>query len=191
MRSEGVNVSIQNPTCIYFAGVSSSCEDFPAMATRIAIGADHLGAPLKEEIAALLRERSIEFQDFGAADGQIVDYPDVAEKVAQSISDGLFERGILICGTGIGMAISANKVPGIRAAVVHDPYSAERSRKSNNAQILAMGALVIGKQLARQLVSIWLESEFQGGDSARKVAKIGLIETRHAARLTQGDCRTR
>ena len=81
------------------------------------------------------------------------------------------------------MAIAANKVPGIRAAVVHDPYSAERSRKSNNAQILAMGALVIGAPVARHLVSIWLESEFQGGDSARKVEKIGLIESRQACSL--------
>ena len=153
------------------------------MTMKIAIGADHLGAPLKEEIAALLRERQIEFQDFGALAGEAVDYPDVAERVAQSISDGRCERGILVCGTGIGMAIAANKVPGIRAAVVHDPYSAERSRKSNNAQILAMGALVIGAPVARHLVSIWLESEFQGGDSARKVEKIALIESRQACSL--------
>jgi ribose 5-phosphate isomerase B len=157
------------------------------MAMRIAIGADHLGIPLKEEIASLLRERQIEFQDFSVVSGEAVDYPDVAEQVAQSISDGRFERGILVCGTGIGMAISANKVPGIRAAVVHDPYSAERSRKSNNAQILTMGALVIGAPVARHLVSIWLASEFQGGDSVRKVEKIGLIETRQACSLSEGD----
>jgi ribose 5-phosphate isomerase B len=157
------------------------------MTMRIALGADHLGVALKDEIAAMLRERHVKIKDFGVAAGDVADYPDVAEKVAEAIRDGQFDRGILICGTGIGMAISANKVPCIRAAVVHDPYSAERSRKSNNAQILTMGALVIGPQLAKQLVSIWLKSEFQGGDSARKVEKIGLIEARHASELSQGD----
>ncbi len=156
------------------------------MAMKIALGADQFGVPLKDEIAALLRERNIEFEDFGVKAGQVADYPDVAERVAQSISDGVFERGILVCGTGIGMAIAANKVPGVRAAVVHDPYSAERSRKSNNAQILTMGSLVIGTQVARNLVLIWLDSEFQGGDSARKVEKIGMIETRHAAKPAEG-----
>jgi ribose 5-phosphate isomerase B len=157
------------------------------MAIRIALGSDHLGLALKNEIVALLRERGLEFQDFGASAGEVVDYPDVAEKVTGAIHDGRYDRGILICGTGIGMAIAANKVSGIRAAVVHDPYSAERSRKSNDAQILTMGASVIGVQVARQLVSIWLESEFQGGDSARKVAKIGLIETRHTGDFATGD----
>ena len=184
----GLNVSTERCTCIYFAGAGRRCKDSLTMTIRIALGSDHLGLALKSEIAALLRERGVEFQDFGASTGEVVDYPDVAEKVAGAIHDGQFDRGILICGTGIGMAIAANKVPGIRAAVVHDPYSAERSRKSNDAQILTMGACVIGVQVARQLVSIWLESEFQGGDSARKVAKIGLIETRHTKDLATGDC---
>jgi ribose 5-phosphate isomerase B len=104
--------------------------------------------------------------------------------VANAVRAGEFDRGILICGTGIGMAIAANKIPGIRAAVVHDPYSAERSRKSNNAQVLAMGALVIGPKLARQLVSIWLEAEFQGGESTRKVEKISQIESRFQPALS-------
>lgn len=153
------------------------------------MGSDRLGANLKQEIAALLRERSIEFQDFGVSVEQVVDYPDVAEQVARAVSAGQFDRGILICGTGIGMAIVANKVPGIRAAVVHDPYSAERSRKSNDAQILAMGGCVIGAQVARQLVSIWLESEFEGGDSTRKVRKIGLIEARNTIPLARDNPR--
>jgi len=147
---------------------------------KIALGSDHLGVALKNELVTLLKERSVDFQDFGISSGE-VDYPDIAEKVARAIHDGQFDRGILVCGTGIGMAIAANKVQGIRAAVVHDPYSAERSRKSNDAQILTMGACVIGAQLARQLASIWLDSEFQGGDSARKVKKIGLIESRSTA----------
>jgi ribose 5-phosphate isomerase B len=146
---------------------------------KIAIGCDHLGLPLKEEIIALLRERKIDFQDYGVGSKDKVDYPDVAEKVACAVQQGEFDRGILVCGTGIGMAIAANKVPGIRAAVVHDPYSAERSRKSNNAQIMAMGSLVIGPQVARSLATIWLDSEFQGGESARKVEKISQIETRY------------
>jgi ribose 5-phosphate isomerase B len=150
------------------------------MAMRIALGSDHLGAILKNEIVVLLREREVEFRDFGVNAGETIDYPDIAEKVAEAIHKQEFDRGILICGTGIGMAIAANKVPGIRAAVVHDSYSAERSRKSNNAQILTMGALIIGPQLARQLVSIWLNSEFQGGGSARKVEKIGRIESRNS-----------
>ena len=146
---------------------------------KIAIGCDHLGLPLKEEIAALLRERNITFQDYGVGSSEKIDYPDVAEKVACAVQQGEFDRGILICGTGIGMAIAANKVAGIRAAVVHDPYSAERSRKSNNAQIMAMGSLVIGPQVARSLATIWLDSEFQGGESTRKVEKIGQIEKRY------------
>ncbi len=143
---------------------------------KIAIGCDHLGLPLKEQVVALLRERNIDFQDFGVCSPEKVDYPDVAEKVSCAVQRGDFDRGILVCGTGIGMAIAANKVPGIRAAVVHDPYSAERSRKSNNAQIMAMGSLIVGPQVARMLVSIWLESEFQGGESARKVEKIHQLE---------------
>lgn len=111
---------------------------------RIAVGCDQLGLGLKPEITEVLRRRGIEFQEFGAGENENPDYPEVAECVAGAIQKGEFDRGILICGTGIGMAIAANKVPGIRAAVVHDPYSAERSRKSNNAQILTMGALVIG-----------------------------------------------
>jgi len=146
---------------------------------KIAIGCDHLGLPLKEEIAALLRERNVEFQDYGVSSAEKVDYPDIAEKVAHAVQAGEFDRGILVCGTGAGMAIAANKVPGIRAAVVHDPYSAERSRKSNNAQIMAMGSLIVGPQVARMLVSIWLESEFQGGESTRKVEKITQIEKKY------------
>jgi ribose 5-phosphate isomerase B len=145
---------------------------------KIALGCDHLGLSLKQEIAALLDEQGVDYREFGPASGEAADYPDVAERVANAIRAGEFDRGILICGTGIGMAIAANKIPGIRAAVVHDPYSAERSRKSNNAQVLTMGALVIGPKLARQLVSIWLESEFQGGESIRKVDKIAQIEAK-------------
>ena len=145
----------------------------------IAIGCDHNGLELKNVIIQLLREKRIEFEDFGTTTEEPVDYPDIAEKVANSIARRKHERGILICGTGLGMAMAANKVRGIRAGTCHDIYSAERSRKSNNAQILTMGALIIGPELAKKLIEAWLISEFQGGRSERKVRKIMEIEKRN------------
>jgi ribose 5-phosphate isomerase B len=144
---------------------------------KIAIGSDHLGLELKNIIRDFLKEEEIEINDFGTMSKEPVDYPDIAKKVAKAVAKEDYERGILICGTGIGMAIAANKVKGIRAAVCHDLYSAERSRKSNNAQIMAIGALIIGPELAKKLVEVWLNSEFQGGRSERKVKKIMEIET--------------
>ncbi len=144
---------------------------------KIAIGSDHLGLELKNIIRDFLKEREIEVNDFGTMSKEPIDYPDIAKKVAKAVAKGDCERGILICGTGIGMTIAANKVRGIRAAVCHDLYSAERSRKSNNAQIMAIGALIIGSELAKKLVEVWLNSEFQGGRSERKVKKIMEIET--------------
>jgi len=144
---------------------------------KIAIGSDHLGLELKNIIRDFLKEKEIEVNDFGTMSKEPIDYPDIAKKVAKAIAKGDCQRGILICGTGIGMAIAANKVKGIRAAVCHDLYSAERSRKSNNAQIMAIGALIIGSELAKKLVEVWLNSEFQGGRSERKVKKIMEIET--------------
>jgi len=145
----------------------------------IAIGCDHNGLELKNVIIELLKEKRIEFEDFGTITKDAVDYPDIAEKVANSIVQGKHNRGILICGTGLGMAIAANKVRGIRAATCHDIYSAERSRKSNDAQILTMGAQIVGPELAKKLVEVWLVSEFQGGRSERKVRKIMEIERRN------------
>ena len=143
---------------------------------KIAIGSDHLGLELKNMIRDFLKEEEIEVNDFGTMSKEPVDYPDIAKKVAKAVAKEDYERGILICGTGIGMTIAANKVKGIRAAVCHDLYSAERSRKSNNAQIMAMGALIIGPELAKKLLEVWLNSEFQGGRSERKVKKIMEIE---------------
>jgi ribose 5-phosphate isomerase B len=145
----------------------------------IAIGCDHNGLKLKNVIVQLLREKGIEFEDYGTMTKDPIDYPDIAEKVAGSIVQRKHDRGILICGTGLGMAIAANKVRGIRAATCHDIYSAERARKSNNAQILTMGALIIGPELAKKLVEAWLVSEFQGGRSERKVKKIMEVEKRN------------
>ncbi len=145
----------------------------------IAIGCDNNGLELKNVIIQLLRERRVEFEDFGTMTKEPVDYPDIAEKVANSIVKGRHGRGILICGTGLGMAMAANKVRGIRAGTCHDIYSAERSRKSNNAQILTMGAQIIGPELAKKLIEVWLISKFQGGRSERKVRKIMEIEKRN------------
>ena len=142
----------------------------PAMS--VAIGADEAAFDLKEILKAYLKGRGIEVVDYGAFDKTPVLYPDIAVKVAEAVAAGKHPRGILMCGTGIGMAISANKVPGIRAANCHDTYSAQRARKSNDAQILTMGARVIGPELAKTIVDAWLDSEFEGGGSAPKVEKI-------------------
>lgn len=143
---------------------------------EIAIGADHLGFALKEALVAHLRELGHEPVDYSLPGPDAVDYPDVAVEVARAVAAGRFERAILVCGTGIGMAITANKIPGVRAANVSDPYSAERARKSNNAQVLCLGSLVVGQEVARLLVDHWLAAEFAGGGSARKVAKIDALD---------------
>jgi ribose 5-phosphate isomerase B len=155
----------------------------------ILLGADDAGLGLLEIIAADLEDRGVavtivrpdDLQPVAPDADASVDYPDVAERVALTIRDGGADRGILICGTGIGMAITANKVPGVRAAQAHDVYSAERARKSNNAQILTLGARVIGPESAKTVVHAWLESEFAGGASTRKVEKIDELERRVAA----------
>jgi ribose 5-phosphate isomerase B len=149
----------------------------------VAIGSDDAGYRLKSTLIGMLEEEGVAVADFGCHTEDPVDYPDVAFELAESVARGEHDRGILICGTGIGMSIAANKVPGVRAAQAHDPYSAERARKSNDAQILALGARVIGPELAKSLVRIWLQAEFAGGGSARKVGKINAADdARRAAR---------
>jgi ribose 5-phosphate isomerase B len=143
---------------------------------KIVIGCDEAAYELKSEIMKHLEDIGVPYDDYGADKGEVVLYPDVAQKVAQAVADGKYERGILVCGTGIGMAITANKVPGIRAAVCHDPFSTERARKSNNAQIMCMGERVIGVELAKYLVDIWLKCEFSGGSSTPKVEQIMEVE---------------
>lgn len=143
---------------------------------RIAIGCDEAAYDLKNIIIKHLETKGIEVKDFGSLKDESVLYPDVAYTVASEVADGGYERGILLCGTGIGMAITANKVPGIRAAVCHDPYSTERSRKSNNCQIMTMGARVVAPELATYLLDIWLESDFSGGGSQAKVDRITELE---------------
>jgi ribose 5-phosphate isomerase B len=143
----------------------------------IAVGADDAAFDLKAKIVEHLKSRGIEVEDYGVdkPDPAIL-YPDVALTVAEAVAAGKHDRGILMCGTGIGVAITANKVPGIRAAVCHDSYSAERSRKSNDCQIMTMGGRVVGEELAKSLVDIWLMSEYQGGRSAPKVERMKEID---------------
>lgn len=139
---------------------------------RVAIGCDHHAYEMKELIKPYLQELHHEVLDYGCHSCEEIDYPDVAFRVAMDIRAGKVNRGILVCGTGIGVAIAAGKVPGIRAALCHDVYSAERSRKSNDAQILTMGAKIIGPETAKNVVKAWMNAEYEGGNSARKVQKI-------------------
>ncbi len=147
---------------------------------KILLGSDDNGFNLKEDIRSYLQQLGHEPVDLGCFDGKTpVDYPDVAIELSERIARGDSDRGILICGTGIGMAITANKVPGVRAACCHDPYSAERARKSNNAQIMTVGAQIVAPTLAHVLIDHWLASEFAGGRSAPKVAKINALDDRY------------
>lgn len=143
---------------------------------NIAIGCDEAALELKNLIRDHLQKKGIPVKDFGVHTTAPSLYPDIALEVALDIAAGHHDRGILLCGTGLGMAITANKVRGIRAATCHDTYSAERARKSNDAQILTMGARVIGPELAKTVVDAWLASEFQGGGSTAKVERIKQIE---------------
>jgi ribose 5-phosphate isomerase B len=143
---------------------------------RIAIGCDEAAVGLTNVLRQQLKDKNIELKDFGVHSEDKVDYPDIAVKVAESVAAGEVDRAILVCGTGIGMCITANKVPGVRAALCHDTYSAERARKSNDAQIITMGARVIGPELAKSIINVWLESEFAGGPSTIKVQKMNAVD---------------
>lgn len=148
---------------------------------RIVIGADDAGIELKRAIVEYLRDSGYPVDDIGVASPEEaaaadLDYPDIAERLARGIAAGRWDRGILICGTGIGMAIAANKVAGVRAAQAHDVYSAERARKSNDAQVVTLGARVIGVELAKMVVGTFLRSEFAGGRSTRKVEKLRALD---------------
>lgn len=143
---------------------------------RIALGSDHVGYPLKEEIKTYLEELGFSYQDFGAHSAERTDYPLFAKDVTAAISAGGVDLGILICGTGVGMSITANKVKGIRAVVCSEPYSAMLSRQHNNTNVLALGSRVIGPELARMIVKAWLEAEFEGGRHASRLEIISQIE---------------
>lgn len=143
---------------------------------RIAFGCDHVGFILKEEILAHLHARGVEVVDKGAWSQERTDYPHYASAVAQAIINGEVESGILICGTGVGIAITANKFPGIRAVVCSEPYSAQLSRQHNNTNVLAFGSRVVGLELAKMIVDAWLDAEFEGGRHQVRVEAIAAIE---------------
>lgn len=143
---------------------------------KVALASDHGGIHIHEEIKNLLDELKIEYVDMGCNCENSVDYPDYALPVAEKVASGEYDRGILICGTGIGMSISANKVKGIRCALVHDVYSAKLTRQHNDSNILAMGERVIGPGLAREIAQTWLQTEFEGGRHQTRISKIAKYE---------------
>jgi ribose 5-phosphate isomerase B len=143
---------------------------------RIAVGSDHRGFEVKRRVIALLQQLGHEVKDAGTMAKESVDYPDFAFDVATAVHEGRAERGILICGSGIGMCIAANKVPGIRAAPCHDSITAEMSRRHNDANVLCLSADLLGEELIDRMVRIWLETPFEGGRHARRVEKITRFE---------------
>src|SRR5690348_6778137 len=143
---------------------------------RIAIDCDDAGAPLKSVLVEHLRAAGVDVRDLDLLGSRKVDYPDIGFNLAQRVAAGEFDRGVLICGTGLGMCMIANKVPGVYAGVCHDVYSAERLRKSNDAQVITMGARVVGPELAKSVLAAWLKSEFEAGRSLPKVQRMRELE---------------
>lgn len=143
---------------------------------KVALGADHAGFQLKNEIVEALKSGGHEVKDFGCDGPDSVDYPDFAERVARGVSAGSFDRGILVCGTGIGMCISANKFPNVRAALCHNLFTARLSREHNDANVLTLGERLIGAGLAKEIVKVWMETVFEGGRHARRVDKINTFD---------------
>lgn len=146
---------------------------------KVIIGSDHGGFQMKREIVKFLDQKGIEHKDIGCHTAEAVDYPDIGQTVAEEVAAGYFDKGIVICGTGIGISISANKVPGIRAALCGDCFSAKVSRAHNNANVLALGERVLGIELAKMIVEIWLSTEFEGGRHEKRVGKISEIEAKY------------
>ena len=146
---------------------------------KIGFGSDHGGYNLKSKLISYLKENNYEVLDFGTFGTESVDYPDYGLKVAEAVKNGECDRGIVICGTGLGISISANKVPGIRAAVCTNSYMARMSREHNDANVLALGERVVGLDLAIDIVDAWLKAEFQGGRHEARVGKISEIEKKY------------
>jgi ribose 5-phosphate isomerase B len=143
---------------------------------KIAVASDHRGFVIKGKILTMISDLGHESMDFGTDSAESVDYPDFAEKVARAVSEKTADRGILICGTGVGMCITANKLPGVRAASCHDDLTAEMSRRHNDANVLCLSADLLGDRLVNRMVEIWLRTEFEGGRHARRIDKINRIE---------------
>ncbi len=146
---------------------------------KLIIASDHGGYSLKEAIIKHLRSKDMDCVDIGVTSEDSVDYPDFAEEVAAKVSTGEVDRGILVCGTGIGMAITANKFKGVRAAVVTDEFTARMSREHNDANVIALGGRVLNNDVALNIVNAWLETEFSGGRHERRLQKIQQIETKN------------
>lgn len=146
------------------------------MISTIALGADHAGFQLKEALKGWLIEHGYQVVDHGTHTAESVDYPDYAAQVAEAVADHKVERGVLVCGTGIGMTIAANKVPGVRAALCSDLYTARMSREHNDANVLCLGARVVGVGLALDIVAAWLDARFEGGRHQRRIEQIADIE---------------
>ncbi|WP_217586402.1 ribose 5-phosphate isomerase B [Lentibacillus saliphilus] len=145
---------------------------------KVILTSDHAGVTIRNEVIKLLEEMDIAYEDTGCDCSTSVDYPDYAFPAAERVASGEFDRGIFICGTGIGMSISANKVKGIRCALTHDVFSAKATRQHNNSNVLAMGERVIGPSLAREITKVWLETEFEGGRHQNRVGKIDAYENK-------------
>lgn len=144
----------------------------------IAIGADHGGFQLKKELMAHLDKMGVEYKDFGCYDENSVDYPDIAKAVGTAVVNGEYEKGVLVCGTGIGISIAANKIKGVRAALCNDYFSAKYTRLHNDANIICFGGRVIGPGSACELLEVFLNTEFEGGRHARRVDKITALENK-------------
>jgi ribose 5-phosphate isomerase B len=151
---------------------------------KVAIGCDHAGITMKHEIAPLLEELGAEIEDFGTNSEESCDYPEYGEKVAEAVSNGSADRGVLVCGTGIGMSIVANKFPGVRAALCSEDYSAKMSRMHNDANLLVLPGRIINNETARDIVRTWYKTEFEGGRHQRRLDKITAIESKLKARQT-------
>ncbi|NLS94635.1 MAG: ribose 5-phosphate isomerase B [Planctomycetaceae bacterium] len=143
---------------------------------RIAVGSDHRGTAIRQKILDFVSQLGHEAVDFGSKEEGPVDYPDIAEQVAHEVGNGKADRGILICGTGIGMCIAANKVHGVRAAPCHDDLTAEMSRRHNDLNVLCLSADLLGEGIIHRMLEIWLATPFEGGRHARRVDKISAIE---------------
>ncbi len=143
---------------------------------KIAVGSDHAGFALKEKIKEKLRQEGYEVQDFGTNSTESMDYPDTATPLAAAVAAGVFEKGILVCGSGIGMSITANKQKGIRAALCHNLFTAQSSREHNDANVLCLGERILEPDLALQMVDIWLKTPFAGGRHQRRIDKITAFE---------------
>ncbi|MCE7792464.1 ribose 5-phosphate isomerase B [Salipaludibacillus sp. CUR1] len=146
---------------------------------KIAMGSDHAGYALKEEIVKVVKELGHEVIDVGCDCADSVDYADYGIPAAEKVSSGEADRGIIICGTGIGMSISANKVKGVRCALVHDLFSAKATREHNDSNVLAMGERIVGPGVAQEIAKIWLSTEFEGGRHERRIGKISEYETKN------------